>query len=66
MLIVVNGESKEVVEGISLDGLISELGVVDKVMAAAVNMQIIKKHEWQSHLLKDQDQVELLQFVGGG
>jgi sulfur carrier protein len=35
-------------------------------MAAAVNMEIVKKERWGEHTLRDGDRVELLHFVGGG
>ena len=35
-------------------------------MAAAVNMNIVKKDEWSSFIPKNDDKIELLQFVGGG
>ena len=35
-------------------------------MAAAVNMNIVKKDDWNSFIPKNDDKIELLQFVGGG
>jgi len=35
-------------------------------MASAVNMEVVKKEQWQSHTLKEGDKVEFLRFVGGG
>lgn len=66
MTIIINGEEKEFEENISLKGIITNLQVEDKVMAAAVNMEIVKKDEWNSYIVKDNDKLELLQFVGGG
>lgn len=66
MQIVVNGEKKNVKQHITISGLIEMLGIKVKVMAAAVNMEIVKKEEWDSYMLKENDKIELLQFVGGG
>jgi len=66
MNILLNGESREVDNGINLFILIKNEGVEDKVMAAAVNMQIVKKEDWAVKNLEEGDKVELLQFVGGG
>ncbi|WP_457605615.1 sulfur carrier protein ThiS [Nitratifractor sp.] len=66
MEIVVNGEKREIAEESSLQELIDELKIGEKVMAAAVNMEIVKKDAWTSHLLREGDRVELLHFVGGG
>jgi sulfur carrier protein len=66
MKVTVNGESREIEEGTKLARLIEELGVKEKVMAAAVNMEIVKKAQWPQHELHEGDRVELLHFVGGG
>jgi sulfur carrier protein len=66
MEITVNGEKREYAEGLTLSDLIAELGIKVKVMAAAVNMQVVKKDDWGRQILEDGDRVELLHFVGGG
>lgn len=66
MKIVVNGEEKEFEAGITLAQIIEKLGIADKVMAAAVNMEVVKKDQWQSYRPKEGDKIELLHFVGGG
>lgn len=66
MKIVLNGEQREFQEGITLGTLIQKEGVSEKVMAAAVNMQIVKKEDWSIRKLEEGDKIELLQFVGGG
>ncbi|MCX6061264.1 MAG: sulfur carrier protein ThiS [Campylobacterales bacterium] len=66
MNIKVNGENREMNEGASLYDVIHTLGLEERVMAAAVNMQIVKKDAWKSALLNDGDTIELLDFVGGG
>lgn len=66
MRIVINGEIKEFSEDISLENILVELELTDKVMAAAVNMEIVKQENWSSYKLCDGDKLELLDFVGGG
>ena len=66
MNIVVNGEIKEVKEEITIQELIEFLNIKVGVMAVAVNMNIVKKDDWDSFKLSQDDKVELLQFVGGG
>ena len=46
--------------------IIQNLNIEDKVMACAVNMDIVKKESWSSYIPKDNDTIELLNFVGGG
>ena len=66
MQITINGENREIKEGTSLAELIKELGLDGKVMAAAINMQIVKQDKWEETLLAEGDKIELLDFVGGG
>ena len=66
MRLIVNGETKEFEAGITLAQLIEALGIADKVMAAAVNMEVVKKAQWESFHPKEGDKIELLHFVGGG
>jgi sulfur carrier protein len=66
MNLVVNGEEKKFKENSTLQAIITELQIEQKVMAAAVNMEIVKKDEWNNFIVKENDKLELLQFVGGG
>jgi len=66
MRIIINGENKEFADGTTLLETLKELSLEGKVMAAAVNMDIVKQDAWSSCELKDGDKLELLDFVGGG
>jgi len=66
MEVKVNGEMREIHEDATLYDVIHTLGLEERVMAAAVNMQIVKKDVWNSAVLNDGDTIELLDFVGGG
>jgi sulfur carrier protein len=66
MRVVVNGEERTLDEQATMDELIKMLNLKGKVMAAAVNMEIVKQETWITYQLKDGDKVELLDFVGGG
>jgi sulfur carrier protein len=66
MIVIVNGIRKEFEEQITLQRVISNLGLDDKVMAAAVNMEIVKQENWINYELNNEDKIELLDFVGGG
>ncbi|MEA3383719.1 MAG: sulfur carrier protein ThiS [Campylobacterota bacterium] len=66
MKIIVNGEDKVFQDDTTLQAIITQLKIEDKVMAAAVNMEIVKKEDWSNYNPKNEDKLELLQFVGGG
>ena len=65
MQIKVNGEIRELAEGSSMLDLIRSLGLEERVMASALNMEIVKQDVWGTTLLKEGDTIELLDFVGG-
>ncbi len=66
MKLIINGENKKVCDNSTLQQIITELQIEDKVMACAVNMEIVKKENWKDFIPKEDDKIELLQFVGGG
>ena len=66
MTLIINGETKDFDDSSTLQDIITNLQIENKVMAAAVNMNIIKKDDWSNFIPKDDDKIELLQFVGGG
>lgn len=62
----INGEWQSVEKGLSVAGVLRRLGVDNKVVAIALNGEVLKKEQWNSHLPKEGDELELLHFVGGG
>jgi sulfur carrier protein len=66
MKIIVNSEEQVFDEGITLLEIVRFFKIEEKVMALAVNMQIIKKDKWKEYIVQDGDRLEMLQFVGGG
>jgi sulfur carrier protein len=64
--LIINGENKSFDDDFTLEQIIEKLMIKDKVMACAVNMEIVKKENWNSYIPKEDDKLELLQFVGGG
>jgi len=66
MTLIINGETKEFDDSLTLQDIITNLQIENKVMAAAVNMNIVKKDEWSNFIPQNDDKLELLQFVGGG
>ncbi len=65
MRLIINAKEK-IVEAKTVQELLDELGIGEKVMATAVNMSIVKKENWSSFKLREDDKIEFLEFVGGG
>jgi sulfur carrier protein len=66
MKLFINGEEREFEENSTIEDILQKLSIRDKVMATAVNMEIVKEANWKEFIPKDGDNLELLQFVGGG
>ena len=66
MKVTINGDIREFKNNITLQSILEELNLESKVMAAAINMDIVKQDSWNNYIVKDGDKLELLDFVGGG
>ena len=64
--IVINGQSKKLKEGCSLNQLIDNLGISNKSIAVAINGDVIEKSQIKKYILKTQDRGEIVHAVGGG
>jgi sulfur carrier protein len=66
MKLFVNGEEKEFRVGSSLAELIEELDLPAARIAIEVNREVVRRSDWGSTMLKDEDRIEIVHFVGGG
>jgi sulfur carrier protein len=64
--IVLNGEPRLVPEGLTVLGLLLELGVDPERVAVELNRSIVRQPDWDDHPVEPGAQVEVVQFVGGG
>ena len=66
MQIVINGETREVPLEISLQDLLRLLELKEDRVAVELNRDIVRRDRWRETRLRDQDRLEIVQFVGGG
>jgi thiamine biosynthesis protein ThiS len=64
--VYVNGESREVQGNPSLADLITELDLPAARIAVELNREVVRRGEWDSRTLHDEDKIEIVHFVGGG
>jgi sulfur carrier protein len=62
----VNGESRAVLEGETIAGLVGALGLDPERLAIELDRRIVKRPEWPTTVLAAGAQIEIVQFVGGG
>jgi len=66
MKCIVNGEPRELREGITVDALIEELGMSDAICAVEVNKALVPKRERAATVIEDGQRVEIVTLIGGG
>ncbi len=66
MKIMLNGESHELAEAITIAALLTQLGVQTRHVAVEVNLEILPQPEHPSYVLQEGDQLEVVTLVGGG
>jgi thiamine biosynthesis protein ThiS len=64
--IVVNGEEREAPETVTVLGLLETIGIAPGRVAVEVNGRIVRRADFQRVTLHEQDEVEVVHFVGGG
>ncbi|HEV8188516.1 MAG TPA: sulfur carrier protein ThiS [Pyrinomonadaceae bacterium] len=65
MNVFVNGEQREF-RSTSLAELITQLDLPVARIAIELNREVVRRSEWGSTMLKDEDRIEIVHFVGGG
>jgi sulfur carrier protein len=66
MEITLNGEPRDVPDGLSAAGLVELLGLEGRRYAMEVNGELLPKSAHASHTLAKGDRIEIVQAVGGG
>jgi sulfur carrier protein len=66
MQVRLNGELREIPDGLTIAGLLEHLGIKGPRVAVEVNEAVVTKDRHGSHLLAPGDAVEIVAFVGGG
>ena len=61
-----NGESREFNEGVTLSVLIDLLELPTQRIAVELNRQVVRRVDWSTTVLKNDDRLEVVHFVGGG
>lgn len=64
--IILNGESATVEPGTTVYELIESRGLDPNKVIVELNLNILKLEEWQGTVLNENDNLEVLRFVGGG
>lgn len=66
MTIRLNGDPHEIPGPLSVTELLEQLEIDARRVAVELNTAVVKKAAYDSSVLKDGDEVEIVNFVGGG
>ena len=64
--IQLNGDPYEISDGINLNELLNNLKIQKNKVAIEVNGEIVEKNKYPNLILKKDDKVEIVHFIGGG
>ncbi len=63
---MINGKRDNIPEGTSLLTLLENLDIDPGRVAVEHNMEIVSKNDFNNTVLKENDTLEIITFVGGG
>ena len=66
MTITLNGDKHELTAPVSVSQLLQQLEFDARRVAVELNLAVVKKAAYDSAVIKDGDEVEIVNFVGGG
>ena len=64
--IKVNGKETKINEGITLQNFIKSLELNPELVVCELNFMIPSKDIWESIILNEGDNIEIVKFIGGG
>ena len=63
---ILNGKTVDLKEEISVEQLLKDYDLNPQKVDVEVNMEILDDEVYSTYLLKNEDTVEVISFVGGG
>lgn len=66
MTITLNGDRHELTAPMSVSALLQQLEIDARRVAVELNLAVVKKAAYDSSVIKDGDEIEIVNFVGGG
>lgn len=64
--ITLNGESRRIMPGTTMEALLNQLALPQGRVACEVNREIVRRSELGKFHLNEGDVVEIVQMIGGG
>jgi len=66
MRVLLNGEEREIPDGLTILGLVEHLKLNPERIAVERNREVVPRAEWATVRIQEGDRLEIVHFVGGG
>lgn len=66
MTIIINGDRREIPDGLSVAALLDHLNMTRDRVALERNLEILPRAQWDATQVQPNDSFEIVHFVGGG
>jgi len=66
MKVFLNGESKDIPDGLNLAQLLEHFDLPSQRVAVELNKSVVRRSDWAAVTVADSDTIEVIHFVGGG
>ena len=66
MTIRLNGEPFEIAGPVTISALLAELNLDPRIVAVEHNVVVVKKLQYETTMIGEGDEIEIVRFVGGG
>ncbi len=66
MTIQLNGDRFEVTGPLTIGALLAQLKIDPRLVAVEHNIEVVKRHRYDTTIVNEGDEIEIVNFVGGG
>ena len=66
MTVIINGDSREIPDGLHVEALLAHLGFAPNRVAVERNRDILPRAQWRVTTIQAGDTFEIVHLVGGG
>ena len=66
MTIQLNGEPSELVGPLTISALLAQLNIDPRLVAVEHNTEVVRRPRYETTIVNEGDEIEIVNFVGGG
>ena len=66
MTIQLNGDRFELDGPLTIAALLAQLNIDSRLVAVEHNTEVVKRHRYETTIVTEGDEIEIVNFVGGG